>query len=282
MSCSLPPEILDLIIDLLRDEPAALKACCVVSKSWVPQTRKHLFAHVRFSAAGSHVELWKGTFPDPSNSPAHHTRSLSIYDLPSLTAAGGDVVSGLIRTFGNVADLHLFGRGHSQFSLAPLSHGSLPAVRSLCLAHTSLEVLDIICAFPLLEDLVLDSLSCWPDADVWNPSSTSPKLTGTLDLRAITIRSAVRRLVDLLDGFHFTKIMVECETEDVESTMDLVSRCSDTLESLRIHFYFPGAFISAPMRGQYLTAICRRRHDVRGTFARPLQGHKTQRCGVSV
>ena len=48
MSCTLPPEILDLIIDHLHDEPATLKTCCVVSKSWVPRTRKHLFALVEF------------------------------------------------------------------------------------------------------------------------------------------------------------------------------------------------------------------------------------------
>ena len=30
---NLPPEILDYILDLLHDEPEALKECCLVSKS---------------------------------------------------------------------------------------------------------------------------------------------------------------------------------------------------------------------------------------------------------
>ncbi|KAF9645264.1 hypothetical protein BDM02DRAFT_3073690, partial [Thelephora ganbajun] len=44
----LPPEILDYIVDLLHDEPETLKQCCLVSKSWVSRTRKHLFANVEF------------------------------------------------------------------------------------------------------------------------------------------------------------------------------------------------------------------------------------------
>jgi len=56
MSRSLPPEILDLIVDHLHDEPTALKACCLVSKSWVPRTWNHLFALVEFCVLQLFVE----------------------------------------------------------------------------------------------------------------------------------------------------------------------------------------------------------------------------------
>ena len=71
----LPPEILDHIIDLLHDEPESLKACCIVSKSWIPRTRKYLFAKVEFASV---KDFEKETFPDPSNSPAYHTRALFV------------------------------------------------------------------------------------------------------------------------------------------------------------------------------------------------------------
>jgi len=106
MPCTLPPEILDLVIDHLHDEPTTLKACCVVSKSWVPRTRKHLFARVDFRAVELSVERWKKNFPDPSNSPAHHTRTLCIRDLPTLTAEDTEV-GGWIRSFHNVVQLRL-------------------------------------------------------------------------------------------------------------------------------------------------------------------------------
>ena len=106
MCCSLPPEILDLIVDHLHDDPTTLKLCCVIDKSWIPRTRKHLFAHIEFHAQKLHVELWKKTFPDPSNSPAHYTRSLSVRDIPVII--GPDVgEGGWIRTFHSVVRLCL-------------------------------------------------------------------------------------------------------------------------------------------------------------------------------
>ena len=50
MSSFLPPEILDLVIDQLLDEPATFKVCCIASKSWIPRARNHLFARVEFNA----------------------------------------------------------------------------------------------------------------------------------------------------------------------------------------------------------------------------------------
>ena len=49
MSPSLPPEILDHIVDHLRDDPDTLKSYCVTSKSWVLCTRRHLFAYIGFN-----------------------------------------------------------------------------------------------------------------------------------------------------------------------------------------------------------------------------------------
>ncbi|KAF5392635.1 hypothetical protein D9757_002164 [Collybiopsis confluens] len=42
----LPPEIFDLFIDQLSDSPYDLKACALVSKSWLRRARSHLFRHV--------------------------------------------------------------------------------------------------------------------------------------------------------------------------------------------------------------------------------------------
>jgi hypothetical protein len=279
MSSSLPPEILDLITDHLRDKPTTLKACCLVSKSWIQRTRKHLFACVKFHPTDSPIELWKKTFPDPPNSPACHTRHLSIYDLSVVTAADADA-GGWIRTFHNVEHLHLecLSMEH-QASLVPF-HGLPLTLKSLSLRAISSEVLDLICSFPLLEDLRLSSPRCRSGA--WNTPPTSPKLTGSLDLRAIWgIRPVIHRLLDLPDGLHFARVMVMCRTEDAKLTTDLVSRCSDTLEYLEVSYYAPGAFPSTSTSSRYLTTTSKSRH-VLDASARPLQGHKTQRIVVPV
>ena len=70
------PETLDYIVDFLHDQPKTLKQCCLVTKSWVPRTRKHLFREIVFEYT-SDLEAWKDTFPDPANSPAYYTRCLS-------------------------------------------------------------------------------------------------------------------------------------------------------------------------------------------------------------
>ena len=257
----LPPEILDLIVDHLCDEPTTLKVCCLVSKSWIPRTRKHLFAQVEFRALQRPVELWKKAFPDPSNSPAHHTRTLCIRDLPTLTAVDTEA-GGWIRTFHNVVSLRLE-RIIWQGRRAPLIpfHGLAPTIRSLSLTCTSFEVFDLICSFPLLEDLALVLLTTG-DAGGWTAPLTSPKLTGSLKLMMNIgrTRSVVNRLLDFPDGLRFAEVMVSCiGEEDVKSVTDLVSRCFDTLEALTICGTPVGGFSSASVIGQHLIASCRRR-----------------------
>ena len=70
----LPAELLDHIVDLLYDARNALKICCLVSKSWIPRTRKHIFTDVGFCTPSSLRSLRKSTFPHPSTSPARYTR----------------------------------------------------------------------------------------------------------------------------------------------------------------------------------------------------------------
>ena len=261
MSPPLPQEISDLIIDLLHGEPDALKACSLVSKSWVHRTREHLFAHVKFSSE-SDFKLWQKTFPDPSNSPAHYARSLSIRRsdavLPAHTSVGD-----WIRTFSGVVRLHVetFGLGRD-IPLVPL-HGLSPTLKSLrvdCSLFTpSSEIFSLVCSFPLLEDLTFVSHDYDSEFGKWYIPSTSPKLTGCLELWADhTIRPIARRLLELPSGLHFSKIYVSCYQEGVEAMMDLVPRCSDTLESLSIIDYGAG-FLSAFVVGQYLTGTFLRR-----------------------
>jgi hypothetical protein len=61
--------------------------------------------------------------------------------------------------------------------------------------------------------------------------------------------------LSLPGGLHFTKVTIVCFNEDVKSMVDLVSRCSDTLESLAIQNSIPGAFTSPSTSGRYLTVL---------------------------
>jgi len=250
MLSSLPPEILDLVTDYLRDELTTLKTCCLVSKSWIQRTRKHLFASIRFRPLGLSVGSWKNTFPDPMDSPARHTRTLSIHQPHLIKAAHMDTIS----TFHRVVCLNVIAGGYGgENSLVPL-HGFSPVLRSLRLASAVLpdsKLFDLVCSFPLLEDLALISHDSARSDEGRSIPSTSPGLTGSLELDAMLngIHSTTRRLLDLPNGLHFTTIVVKWFSEhDVRSTTDLVSGCSETLQTLDITSYLLGVFplISGP------------------------------------
>ena len=248
MSLSLPPEIFDLIVEHLCEEQAALKVCCVVAKSWVPRARSHLFARVGFHHIDSPLESWVKAFPDPSNSPAHHTRHLSIRSLPGVVVAR-TVAHAWIRAFRNIVSLivETTGWDDTQASLAPL-HAISSTLKSLWLVYNSIpssEVFDLVFSFPSLEGLTLMSIG-GGETDVPALPSTSPKFTGTLCLaRRGGVRFDIWPLLALPGGLRFSTVWVGCIAEDFESIAGLVSACCDTLEFLTIMQYFPSAFLLA-------------------------------------
>ena len=255
MSSSLPPEVLDLVFDYLRDQPTTLKACCLVSKSWVHGTRRHLFVRVELSGK-SLIRSWMRAFPDPSNSQAHHARSLSI-GIDAAVLTGDPDARAFIRSFHNILQLfvHTFWWDTPKVTFADF-HGLSPTLTSLHLFHPSIqssEVLDLICSFPLLEDLSLQIEDLTGDLDGWVAPSASPKLTGEL-LLGKRVHHVVCGLLDLPGGLHFTKITACIPVEDAELVVGLVSRCSHTLESLWIDYYPSSTFLSAFALDWYLIA----------------------------
>jgi len=239
---SLPQETLDYIVDLLHGEPEALKACCLVSKSWVSRTRKHLFVRVLFRSADD-LEAWRATFPDPANSPASYSLALSVCS-PAVPGADTEA-GGLIRSFSHIESLHVAAEinlDNAEVSLAPF-RGISPTLKSLRVYSFFLcpQVFDLVRSFPLLEDLALTGMnnSLDDDGGPHEPQtiipSTSPPLTGCLDLITPSMGYAVRRLVDIPNGIHFRKLMLSWFLEeDFRWIMELILRCADTLESLDI------------------------------------------------
>ena len=251
MPCSIPPEIFDLIVGWLRNEPTTLEACCLVSKSWVPRTRRYLFASIHFFEPRSSILSWMKVFSNPSGSPAQYTRNLTISE--PLNAE-----SSWIRSFHHVEKLTVYTvrfEDSSEVSLVQL-HGLSPSLESLCLSHRSLPLSDVFtlaCSFPLLQDLTVGRGGAENDRDELVSPSISPRFTGTLHLGG-KICSATRGLLDLPGGLRFRKIVLQCPVEDARSAIDLVLRCSDTLESLFITYSPSGMSPSSPEVCQCLMA----------------------------
>ena len=249
---SLPPEMLDHIVDFLYDDIEPLSECCLVSKSWVPRARKHLFAKVQFYSLDD-IKAWRETFPDPSNSPAHYTRILVVNCFRRATEQD-PTEGGCIPAFSRVVQLDLDDNLPSEISLAPFSRFS-PTLRTLNVASCILprsQIFDLICSLPLLEDLLLfgddpvtdDDEQDGPHATVSSP--VSPKLTGTLELFLFQgMARTLRRFLDLPHGVHFQTIKLSWYKEgDRRYMAELVAACSNTLEDFVVTCELKGTVYS--------------------------------------
>jgi len=251
----LPQEIYDLIIDLLHDQPETLKQCCLVSASWISRARKHLFAHIEIT---QERDLWKWTnrFPDPTNSPAQHAHTLSVDG-----AFGEEDERSWIHPFSRVERLILecgylgLDVGYHLLPFRILAH-SLKSLHVNSIVGTPhSQVFGLIRSLPLLEDLTLRG----NDMTVNNqgsdgpptvlPPSTSPALTGTLELSLEFMEKSLRLLLNLPGGLHFRKLRLDSWRNDETFSLvgQLVAACSDTLECLDIAFKDDGKCPPGPI-----------------------------------
>ena len=73
------------------------------------------------------------------------------------------------------------------------------------------------------------------NSDSWDAPPTSPKFTGFLRLSR-SGRDIIRKLLDLPGGLQFSKITASYPIGNRDLVNELVSMCSDTLESLCVDF----------------------------------------------
>ena len=242
----LPVELLDHVVDLLHGKEDALRNCCLVSKSWIPRTRKHLFALIEFRSPDD-LKSWKETFPDPSTSPAHHTETLSI-GCPHVVTAADAEPGGWITGFSRVVHFDMVEKGVSsdQLKILPTPfHGFSPVVKFLSVNFISLpssQIFNLILSFPLLEDLIVTARRVIENSDGLSAAvqpSNPPIFTGSLELFTKTgTELFARQLLSSPGGIHFRKLMLTwfCDG-DLSLTMALMEECSSTLESLDIVCY---------------------------------------------
>ena len=237
---SLLPEVFDYIIDHLHNNSKALRECSVVSKSWVPRTRKHLFVHIHFQTVND-LQLWKRAFPDPTNSPAYYARTLSIGCSRVVREADGEEGT-WVQTFSRIERLTVSCVDFDPVEISlVLFHRLSPSLRSLRVTSLLLprsQIFDLIHSLPLLEDLTSighDHASVIND-DELNVPPTSPAFTGSLILLLYQGKSNIaRRLLDLPNGLHFRKLSLSWRDDgELQLVEGLVVACSDTLECLEI------------------------------------------------
>lgn len=251
----LPPEMLDHIVGFLRHDKKALRECCLISKSWVPRTREHLFALIPFDKEGN-LKRWKETFLDPKNSPAHHARTLTIGVLEDKEETS------CLQVFSRIEVLGVYPPGWSNsrsigvrnrriISLIPFHNfgTSLKTIEVIATPLPLSEIISIIPLLPFLEDLIFngEAISTGPHGQ---PTASTPvpstALTGILRLSVCKLISrSLDYFLKLPGGLRFRELDLSwLFARDLPWVTELVTACSDTLERLEVRGYIDGEFRS--------------------------------------
>ena len=258
---SLPEELLDYIVGFLHYEVESLECCSLVSKSWVPRARKHLYDLVLIHTSQK-LQAWKNTFPDPSRSPAFYTRYLYVDCFQDVTAADGDE-DGWIPTFSRVVYFWVtVGRRDTDPgpSFAPF-HGFSSALKTLHITTTiipSSRIFDLILSFPSLKNVAVLTYQwltdiarifddrCLTPLQLHHPNP--PAFTGCLELSIwVGMDPIASRFLSMSDRLHFQKLHLTLhQGKDIFLAAALVESCCDTLESLYLKCMTLGTYIRHP------------------------------------
>ncbi|KAF9645584.1 hypothetical protein BDM02DRAFT_492760 [Thelephora ganbajun] len=236
-----PQEIIDEILDHLvvglGSEPKSLettlRSCSLVSKSWVPSCRRHLFHAVYFNV--TYMKRWVKTFPVPEESPAHHVRDLCLlpgryYDAPEFFER--------TQWFTNAKKMTVFGDVPLSSWLGIPSFAKLPqTVTSLTIRARTVDLVqmrDVIARLPNLDDLSLSgSVTKRGRSFLGLGTTLRARFGGKLQLRGgHPYGKVVDMLLEVPTGLHFTEVHVYTNRGCLPTTVRLAEACGETLVRL--------------------------------------------------
>jgi hypothetical protein len=179
----IPPELSDRVIDFLHDDWAALKACSLTCKAWLPASRFHLWNRVvlRYSGDGTnYAEFLKASpaitscivdltveFPTDRNNDASREAE---------TTWMTETLIPIFSTFRILRQLMFVGAafGEDAFLTKICSNLSTAKVIQLSMCHFSnfSRFVELVWSCPLLENLRIDTIS-FDQIDAYTPRPPS-------------------------------------------------------------------------------------------------------------
>ena len=231
----IPQEIIGEILSHFNasdSDLGTLQSCALVSRSWAPLCRRHLFHTVVFTSRN--VAKWLETFPVPEESPARHVRDLRflIHD-PNIP----EELFEYTRWFTNVQWVVLSGYGDA-WLLRPPRYWRLPrSVTSLeVAANTTLQQMrDIMAQMPNLNHLSLSGhiLARGRGLSVGIGMVLRGTFGGQLRLlEGYADDDVINMLMEVPTGLHFTEVQISCTYQHLFSAGRLVEACGENLVKL--------------------------------------------------
>ena len=242
----IPQELIDEILDYLATDSdfKSLQSCALVSKSWVPSCRRHLFHTVLFTPRG--MARWLEAFPVPEESPAHLVRELR-FALGGRYSASQDLFE-YVQRFTNVEGVAWLGYGGFQSSWI-ISFGRSPqSLTSLTIETdtvTLVQIRDILAQLPNLDNLSLVGFLDAVERRALPGIGTvlRGRFRGRLRLvNGYAEEGVMNMLLEVPTGLHFTELHVRGVHESFPSTVRLAEACGKTLVKLSYTVSFNGKY----------------------------------------
>jgi len=239
----IPHDIINEILDYLASTSdfRSLRACALVSKSWVQPCRHRLFHTAVFTPAST--RKWLKRFPVREASPAHHVREMRLKITHDVHIRRKFFER--MPWFTNVDKISLSGLGYGEVPLGHVFSPPLePSFWKLPRSATSLDigvgaitlvrVRDMMAQLPNLDNLVLSaSIS---DVVGRRFPGIGTVLKGRFSGRLI-VRDPGEGIVNMLSeipsGLHFTELYIHCTVNPFPSPgVRLAEACCKTLVKL--------------------------------------------------
>lgn len=236
----IPTEIIDEIFDnLIADSGSgdhddslqrSLRAYSLVSKSWVPSCRRHLFHTITFTSRN--VARWLETFPVPEESPAWYVKDLRL-SFGGHRGPPGEFFKH-IPWFTNAEKMSVMPFPSLGVSL----YGKLPrSVTSLTIEEGEIDLVqmrDIMAHLPDLNDLILSGtivVRCKKPLPGLG-TVLKGRFGGELKIwEGYTGKELVDMLLEVPTGLHFTKLCVSGNPARLVQTVRLAEACCESLVS---------------------------------------------------
>lgn len=246
----LPQEIKDQVIDLLHDDDETLRSCALVSRSWLRQSQKNLFAEVRI---GYHLLMkWCRNVSPGEDGLSSFARRLEV---SHRSPREFEIVMPHLNSFKRVESLAIFDYdcmdldNEPYLPIAPDKYyGHFgESLRSLDLLYPSESLgalLPLIYLFPHLESLTIEGLMAAGDEHPPPPSPTTANpdsFKGKLQLRLLAGNDMhiLSKLAKYPLRYDYISIGGSSRELGVHFN-NLISACSRTLKTLEISQKYTG------------------------------------------
>ncbi|OCH95832.1 hypothetical protein OBBRIDRAFT_800394 [Obba rivulosa] len=254
---NVPPELSDYIIDFLHNDPASLKACSLVHRSWVPTARLHIFENVnlltprmcasfdRLMETSTHL----GAYVKEFNVAKLTTTGMSAQDRTAALAMAERV---LPRIFTHLAYVRAFSVSCLDVDVAMIiSLAPHPSVEELVLEYCQFpafgDFVDLFHSFPRLRTLSMRGVT-WRDTELGARARPEPPRLQSVVLGKDMDTATLTRWM-LAESLHrdIESLSVACVTEDnVIAVEPFLEALGPSLRDLEFHWFCSGMYVTLP------------------------------------